>query len=98
MRISVKQYRGLSGFVLLGAGGAFAAAGCSDAFTSCYETHTCPRGGTGGSEGGAEAGAAGEAALPGGQAGGSETSGGEAQGGVAAGPGGADDGGQPSVV
>ena len=63
MLISVRQYRGSSAFVLMGAAGAFGAAGCGDTFTSCYETHTCPRPAAG--EGGAEAGGAGEAALAG---------------------------------
>jgi cysteine-rich repeat protein len=90
--------------VLLGAASAFTAAGCGDEFTSCYETHTCPRGGTGGSEGGAEGdaqiGGASEGAVAGSDdVGGSatETSGGEAQ--VGTGPitGSAGEGGEPSL-
>jgi len=100
MLISVRQYRGLSAFVLMGAAGAFGAAGCGDTFTSCYETHTCPRPAAG--EGGAEAGGAGESVIAGREAGGgSETVGGEAQGGTSAGLGGETSvakGGEPSVV
>ena len=92
MRICVKQYRGLSGLLLLGAAASFAAAGCGDAFTSCRETHTCPRGGTGGSEGGAEAGGAGEASLAG-----SEAVGGSDAGGAGGDPAAPDGGGAPPV-
>jgi cysteine-rich repeat protein len=91
--------------VLLGAVSALTAAGCGDEFTSCYETHTCPRGGTGGSEGGAEGdaqiGGASEGAVAGSDdVGGSatETSGGEAQGGTSAGLGSAASGGQAPGV
>jgi cysteine-rich repeat protein len=101
MRIYMRHYRGLSGLVLLGAVGAFAAAGCGDTFTSCYETHTCPRGGSGGSEGGAEVSSSGEGAVAGSEVvGGSdtETSGGEAQGGSSPMAGSAGEGGEPSLV
>jgi cysteine-rich repeat protein len=108
MLISVRQYRGLSALVLMGVAGAFGAAGCSDTFTSCYETHTCPRVGTDGGEGGTEAGGAGEAAVAGSEASGgsgadTETSGGESQGGSSptaalGGESSAGEGGEPSVV